>query len=70
MVKRRSDGRERVGRGMKWGRLVMGVARGRRRRRNFVDLAITAVLAFSRRGFVIRASGAFRQDAWMFDEGG
>ena len=32
----------------------MGIARGRRRGRKFVNFAITAVLAFNRRGFVVR----------------
>ena len=48
--KRRSCMRNRAGRGMKWGRRVMGIARGRRRGRKFVNFAITAVLAFNRRG--------------------
>ena len=39
---------------MKWGLRVMGIARGRRRGREFVNFAITAVLAFNRRGFVVR----------------
>ena len=32
----------------------MGIARGRRRGRKIVNFAITAVLAFNRRGFVVR----------------
>ena len=39
---------------MKWWLRVMGIARGRRRGRKFVYFAITAVLAFNRRGFVVR----------------
>ena len=41
---------------MKWGRLVMEIARGGRRRRKFVNYAITAVLALNRRRFVVRIS--------------
>ena len=33
---------------------MMGMARGRRRRREFVNFAITAVLAFSGKGIIVR----------------
>ena len=46
---------------MKWGRRVMGIARGRRRGRKFVNFAITAVLAFNRRGLLDQDS-QFRVD--------
>ena len=49
---------------MKWGRRVMGIARGRRRGRKFVNFAITAVLAFNRRGFVIRRGSVIVAVAW------
>ena len=49
---------------MKWGRLVMGIAGGRRRRRKFVNFAITAVLAFNRRGFVVRRGSVIVAVAW------
>ena len=32
----------------------MGIARGRRRGKKFVNFTITAELAFNRRGFVVR----------------
>ena len=49
---------------MKWGLQVMGITRGRRRRRKFVYFAITAVLAFNRRGFVVRRVLAIVVVAW------
>ena len=49
---------------MKWGRRVMGIARGRRRGRKFVNFAITAVLAFNRRGFVVRRGSVVVVVAW------
>ena len=49
---------------MKWGLRVMGIARGRRRGRKFVYFAITAVLAFNRRGFVVRRGSAIVVVAW------
>ena len=49
---------------MKRGRRVMGIARGRRRGRKFVNFAITAVLAFNRRGFVVRRVLAIVVVAW------
>ena len=42
----------------------MGIARGRRRGRKFVNFAITAVLAFNRRGFVIRRGSVIVAVAW------
>ena len=49
---------------MKWGRRVMGIARGRRRGRKFVNFAITAVLAFNRRGFVVRRGNVIVVVTW------
>ena len=49
---------------MKWGRLVTRIARGRRRQRKFVNFAITAILAFNRRGFVIRRGNVIVVVAW------
>ena len=49
---------------MKWGLRVMGIARGRRRGRKFVNFAITAVLAFNRRGFVVRRGSVVVVVAW------
>ena len=49
---------------MKWGRLVMGIARVRSRGRKFVNFAITAVLAFSRRGFVVQRGSVVEVVAW------
>ena len=49
---------------MKRGRRVRGIARGRRRGRKFVNFAITAVLAFNRRGFVIRRGSVIVAVAW------
>ena len=54
---------------MKWGRRVMGIARGRRRGRKFVNFAITAVLAFNRRGFVVRRGSVIVVVAWGLDVG-
>ena len=42
----------------------MGIARGRRRGIFFVNFAITAVLAFNRRGFVVRRGIAIVVVAW------
>ena len=42
----------------------MGIARGRRRGRKFVNFAITAVLAFNRRGFVVRRGSVIVFIAW------
>ena len=42
----------------------MGIARGRRRGRKFVNFAITAVLAFNRRGFVVRRGSVIVVVAW------
>ena len=42
----------------------MGIARGIRRGRKFVNFAITAVLAFNRRGFVVRRGIAIVVVAW------
>ena len=42
----------------------MGIARGRRRGRKFVNFAITAVLAFNRRGFVVRRDSVIVVVTW------
>ena len=42
----------------------MGIARGRRRGRKFVNFAITAILAFNRRGFVVRRGNIKVVVAW------
>ena len=42
----------------------MGIARGKRRGRKFVNFAITAVLAFNRRGFVVRRGSVIVAVAW------
>ena len=49
---------------MKWGRREIGIARGRRRGRKFVNFAITAVLAFNREGFVVRRGNVIVVVAW------
>ena len=49
---------------MKWGRLVMGIARVRSRGRKFVNFAITAVLAFNRGGVVVRRGIVIVFIAW------
>ena len=46
------------------GQLVIGTARGRRRRRKFDIFANTAALAFSRRGFAIRIGSVVVVVAW------
>ena len=49
---------------MKWGLRVMGIARWRRGGRKFVYFAITAILAFNRRGFVVRRGSVVVFIAW------
>ena len=49
---------------MNWRRLVMGIARGRRRRSKFVNFAITDVLAFSRNGIIVRIGSVIVVGAW------
>ena len=49
---------------MKWGLRVMRIARWRREGSKFVDFAIKAVLAFNRRGFVIRRGSVVMFIAW------
>ena len=42
----------------------MGIVRGRRRGSKFVNFSITAILAFNRRGFVVRRGSAIVVVAW------
>ena len=49
---------------MKWGLRLMGIGRGRRWGRKFVNFTITAVLAFNKRGFVVRKGIVIVVVAW------